>query len=176
MSVLDPAHRHDQASAASGVSAKMLRYYEEIGLVRPLRTLRDSALKVAHEDLAREVEQARLDGKTPTIAPLSVPTSEEIGQVAHAVGEAGRHGVGVGGVADREVVGEQQVPEQPGGPVDAEHEQSGRHRVEGARVTVQKASDKDVYRVRTAGMSREGAVATCERIKAAGGACFVAKN
>lgn len=48
--------------------------------------------------------------------------------------------------------------------------------LEGARVTVQKASDKDVYRVRTAGMSREGAVATCERIKAAGGACFVAKN
>ena len=48
--------------------------------------------------------------------------------------------------------------------------------LEGARVTVQKASDKDVYRVRTAGMSREDAVATCERIKAAGGACFVAKN
>ncbi|MCG7592918.1 sensor histidine kinase KdpD [Mycobacterium sp. PSTR-4-N] len=56
-------------------------------LVRPLRTLRDSALKVAHEDLAREVEQARIDGKTPTVAPLSVPTSEEIGQVAHAVDE-----------------------------------------------------------------------------------------
>ncbi len=56
-------------------------------LVRPLRTLRDSALKVAHEDLAREVEQARIDGKTPTVAPLAVPTSEEIGQVAHAVDE-----------------------------------------------------------------------------------------
>ena len=48
--------------------------------------------------------------------------------------------------------------------------------LEGARVTVQKASDKDVYRVRTASMSREAAVAACERIKAAGGACFVAKN
>ncbi|MEH3142849.1 MAG: ATP-binding protein [Mycobacterium kyogaense] len=56
-------------------------------LVRPLRTLRDSALRVAHEDLAREVEQARTDGKTPTIAPLAVPTSEEIGQVSHAVDE-----------------------------------------------------------------------------------------
>ncbi|MEW5811416.1 MAG: ATP-binding protein [Actinomycetota bacterium] len=56
-------------------------------LVRPLRTLRDSALKVAHEDLAREVEQARIDGKTPTVAPIGVPTSEEVGQVAHAVDE-----------------------------------------------------------------------------------------
>ncbi|TRW79846.1 sensor histidine kinase [Mycolicibacterium sp. 018/SC-01/001] len=56
-------------------------------LVRPLRTLRDGALKVAHEDLAREVEQARVDGKTPSVAPLPVSTSEEIGQVAHAVDE-----------------------------------------------------------------------------------------
>ena len=39
----------------------------------------------------------------------------------------------------------------------------------GARVTVQKASDKSVYRVRTASMSREDAVAACEKIKAAGG-------
>lgn len=56
-------------------------------LVRPLRTLRDSALRVAHEDLAREVEEARTHGTTPTVAPLAVPTSEEIGQVAHAVDE-----------------------------------------------------------------------------------------
>ena len=34
-------------------------------LVRPLRTLRDSALRVAHDDLAREVEQVRRDGKEP---------------------------------------------------------------------------------------------------------------
>lgn len=46
----------------------------------------------------------------------------------------------------------------------------------GARITVQKASDKEVYRVRTAGMSREDAVAACEKVKAAGGGCFVAKN
>ncbi len=46
----------------------------------------------------------------------------------------------------------------------------------GARVTVQKASDKSVYRVRTASMSREDAVAACEKIKASGGNCFVAKN
>lgn len=46
----------------------------------------------------------------------------------------------------------------------------------GAKVTIQKAGDKSVYRVRTAGMSREAAVAACERIKASGGVCFVAKN
>lgn len=56
-------------------------------LVRPLRTLRDSALKVAHEDLAREVEHVRIDGKTFPIQPVPVHTSEEVGQVAHAVDE-----------------------------------------------------------------------------------------
>jgi signal transduction histidine kinase len=56
-------------------------------LVRPLRTLRDGALKVAHEDLAREVDQVRADGTTPPVQPLGVHTSEEIGQVAHAVDE-----------------------------------------------------------------------------------------
>ncbi|KGI67162.1 ATP-binding protein [Mycolicibacterium rufum] len=56
-------------------------------LIRPLRTLRTSALKVAHEDLAREVEQIRADGKTPPVQPIGVHTSEEIGQVAHAVDE-----------------------------------------------------------------------------------------
>ncbi|KRE25283.1 histidine kinase [Mycobacterium sp. Soil538] len=56
-------------------------------LIRPLRTLRTSALKVAHEDLAREVEQVRADGKTPPVQPIGVHTSEEIGQVAHAVDE-----------------------------------------------------------------------------------------
>ena len=56
-------------------------------LVRPLRTLRDSALKVAHEDLAREVEHVRTDGKTFPVQPVPVHTSEEVGQVAHAVDE-----------------------------------------------------------------------------------------
>ena len=46
----------------------------------------------------------------------------------------------------------------------------------GTRITVQKAGDKDVFRVRTASMSRESAVAACEKIKSSGGACFVAKN
>lgn len=56
-------------------------------LVRPLRTLRDSALKVAHEDLAREVEHVRSDGKEFPVQPIPVQTTEEIGQVAHAVDE-----------------------------------------------------------------------------------------
>ncbi|MFB1295380.1 ATP-binding protein [Mycobacterium sp. pW049] len=56
-------------------------------LVRPLRTLRDSALKVAHEDLAREVEHVRADGKEFPVQPIPVHTTEEVGQVAHAVDE-----------------------------------------------------------------------------------------
>lgn len=56
-------------------------------LVRPLRRLRDGALKVAHQDLARELEQVRAGGDPGPIRPLPVPTTEEIGQVAHAVDE-----------------------------------------------------------------------------------------
>nr|WP_041781759.1 ATP-binding protein [Mycolicibacterium chubuense] len=56
-------------------------------LVLPLRRLRDGALDVAHVELAREVEQVRADGKTMPVQPLPVHTSEEIGQVAHAVDE-----------------------------------------------------------------------------------------
>ena len=67
-------------------------------LVRPLRTLRDSALKVAHEDLAREVEHVRTDGKTFPIQPVPVHTSEEVGQVAHAVDELHEQAVLLAGV------------------------------------------------------------------------------
>ncbi|AMO60300.1 signal transduction histidine kinase [Mycolicibacterium phlei] len=56
-------------------------------LVRPLRRLRDSALKVAHEDLPREIEQVRAGGDAGQITPIPVHTSEEVGQVAHAVDE-----------------------------------------------------------------------------------------
>jgi signal transduction histidine kinase len=55
-------------------------------LIQPLRLLRDSALKVAHEDLEREIIRVRAgDGRSPE--PLPVYTTEEIGQVAHAVDE-----------------------------------------------------------------------------------------
>ncbi|MCV7279220.1 sensor histidine kinase [Mycolicibacterium flavescens] len=56
-------------------------------LVRPLRRLRDSALKVAHDDLTREIEQVRAGGDATAIEPIPVHTSEEVGQVAHAVDE-----------------------------------------------------------------------------------------
>lgn len=66
-------------------------------LVRPLRTLRDSALTVAHEDLAREVEHVRSDGKEFTVQPIPVHTTEEVGQVAHAVDELHQQAVMLAG-------------------------------------------------------------------------------
>jgi signal transduction histidine kinase len=56
-------------------------------LVRPLRRLRDSALRVAHNDLAREIERVRGGGEPAPVQPIPVHTSEEVGQVAHAVDE-----------------------------------------------------------------------------------------
>ncbi|KRD16874.1 histidine kinase [Mycobacterium sp. Root265] len=56
-------------------------------LVRPLRRLRDSALKVAHTELARELDQVRNGGDPGPVRPIPVHTTEEIGQVAHAVDE-----------------------------------------------------------------------------------------
>lgn len=55
-------------------------------LVRPLRTLRDSALQVAHVDLEHEIARVR-SGDEREPAPLPVYTTEEVGQVAHAVDE-----------------------------------------------------------------------------------------
>ncbi|WP_328351999.1 sensor histidine kinase [Mycobacterium sp. NBC_00419] len=55
-------------------------------LIRPLRTLRDGALKVAHTDLEQEIARVRAgDEREPQ--PLPVYTTEEVGQVAHAVDE-----------------------------------------------------------------------------------------
>lgn len=55
-------------------------------LTRPLRTLRDGALKIAHEDLLREIDRVKSgDEREPD--PLPIHTTEEIGQVAHAVDE-----------------------------------------------------------------------------------------
>ncbi len=70
-------------------------------LVRPLRTLRDSALRVAHEDLAREIDRVRA-GKEPTpVEPIPVNTTEEIGQVAHAVDELHEQAVFLAGEQSR---------------------------------------------------------------------------
>jgi signal transduction histidine kinase len=55
-------------------------------LVRPLRDLRDGALKVAHTDLEAGINRVRAgDEREPE--PLPIYTTEEIGQVAHAVDE-----------------------------------------------------------------------------------------
>ena len=43
----------------------------------------------------------------------------------------------------------------------------------GRRPSVVKALDKAVWRVRVSGLSRESAVGACEKIKAAGGQCYV---
>ena len=56
-------------------------------LVRPLRVLRDGALKVAHTDLEEEIARVKAGGAEPIPEPLPVYTTEEIGQVAHAVDE-----------------------------------------------------------------------------------------
>jgi signal transduction histidine kinase len=56
-------------------------------LVVPLRVLRDGALKVAHTDLEEEVALVKAGGAEPIPEPLPVYTTEEIGQVAHAVDE-----------------------------------------------------------------------------------------
>nr|BBX78531.1 hypothetical protein MFLOJ_23180 [Mycobacterium florentinum] len=56
-------------------------------LVVPLRMLRDGALKVAHTDLEEEIARVKAGEAEPIPAPLPVYTTEEIGQVAHAVDE-----------------------------------------------------------------------------------------
>jgi hypothetical protein len=45
-----------------------------------------------------------------------------------------------------------------------------------AGVVKGEASGRTVYRVRVGNLSREGAVSACERVKSAGGACFVARD
>jgi signal transduction histidine kinase len=70
-------------------------------LVRPLRTLRDSALKVAHEDLAGEIDRVRAGAEPGPVDPIPVHTSEEVGQVAHAVDELHEQAVFLAGEQSR---------------------------------------------------------------------------
>lgn len=70
-------------------------------LVRPLRTLRESALRVAHDDLAREIDRVR-SGKEPgPVQPIPVHTTEEVGQVAHAVDELHEQAIFLAGEQSR---------------------------------------------------------------------------
>ncbi len=82
----DTAIRDTVLVLAAVVTALLIVLLVARSLVGPLRVLRDSALKVAHEDLEREIARARAgDERAPD--PLPVHTTEEIGQVAHAVDE-----------------------------------------------------------------------------------------
>lgn len=79
------------------ISALVIVLLVARSLVRPLRTLRDSALKVAHEDLATEIERVRAGGEPGIVTPLPVYTTEEVGQVAHAVDELHQQAVFLAG-------------------------------------------------------------------------------
>ncbi len=70
-------------------------------LVRPLRTLRDSALRVAHEDLGREIARVRAGKEPGPVDPIPVHTTEEVGQVAHAVDELHEQAVFLAGEQSR---------------------------------------------------------------------------
>src|SRR3954470_3112777 len=72
-----------------------------LSLVRPLRRLRDSALRVAHDDLAREIDRVRAGGEPGHVQPIPVYTSEEVGQVAHAVDELHEQAVLLAGEQSR---------------------------------------------------------------------------
>ena len=70
-------------------------------LVRPLRRLRDSALQVAHDDLAREIERVRAGGEPGPSSRSLCYTTEEVGQVAHAVDELHEQAVLLAGEQSR---------------------------------------------------------------------------
>jgi signal transduction histidine kinase len=91
--VEDQAHNRRNAAIrdtvlvlAAIVAALIIVLLVARSLIRPLRVLRDGALKVAHEDLEREITRVRAGDESPP-EPLPVHTTEEIGQVAHAVDE-----------------------------------------------------------------------------------------
>ncbi len=70
-------------------------------LIRPLRTLRDSALRVAHDDLAREIDRVRSGKEPEPVEPIPVHTTEEVGQVAHAVDELHEQAIFLAGEQSR---------------------------------------------------------------------------
>ena len=82
----DAAIRDSVLVLAAIVTALVIVLLVARSLVQPLRVLRDGALKVAHEDLEGEVARVRAgDERAPE--PLPVYTTDEIGQVVHAVDE-----------------------------------------------------------------------------------------
>ena len=69
------------------VVALALMFLAAGSLVKPLRRLRTAALRVAHEDLPAELTRVQAGEEPPHFTPIPVYTTEEIGQVAHAVDE-----------------------------------------------------------------------------------------
>ncbi|MGH3557401.1 MAG: ATP-binding protein [Mycobacterium sp.] len=82
----DAAIRDTVLVLAAIVAALVIVLLVARSLIAPLRLLRDGALKVAHKDLEREITRVRAGDEQPP-EPLPVYTTEEIGQVAHAVDE-----------------------------------------------------------------------------------------
>jgi signal transduction histidine kinase len=95
------AIRDSAIVVAALLLALLLVLFVAGSLVRPLRKLRDSALKVAHEDLGREIERVRAGGEPVPVEPIPVHTSEEVGQVAHAVDELHEQAVFLAGEQSR---------------------------------------------------------------------------
>jgi signal transduction histidine kinase len=95
------AIRHSAIVVGAMLLALLLVILVARSLVRPLRRLRDSALQVAHEDLAREIERVRAGGEAGHVEPTPVYTSEEVGQVAHAVDELHEQAVLLAGEQSR---------------------------------------------------------------------------
>jgi len=83
----DAAIRDTAVVLAAIVIALVIVLLAARALVRPLRVLRDGALKVAHTDLEEEVARVKAGAAEPIPQPLPVYTTDEIGQVAHAVDE-----------------------------------------------------------------------------------------
>ncbi|WP_067970279.1 ATP-binding protein [Mycolicibacter icosiumassiliensis] len=84
------AAMRDIALVLAGIVATLLAVWLVArSLVRPLRTLRDGALQIAHTDLEHEIARLRAGspGSEREPDPLPVHTTEEVGQVAHAVDE-----------------------------------------------------------------------------------------
>ena len=81
----DAAIRDTVLILAAIVAVFVIVFFVARSLVQPLRLLRDGALKVAHEDLEREV--ARMGAGDECSRPAPMYTTEGIGKVARAVGE-----------------------------------------------------------------------------------------
>ena len=78
----------DAAIVATSILAALLPVlFVAQSLVRPLQRLRVGALRAAHEDLPAEIERVRAGEELPSVEPIPVHTTDEIGQVAHAVDE-----------------------------------------------------------------------------------------